>query len=785
MVLHGFEVTDPIRNFSDYGFTMCSTSAGINQSIWEALGLRHQFWDICNHTVGAVEYDGKFHMVDNAFSNLVTNEDGVTLASVEEAGANSASLVLSHSLYSTSPNGFLSGSDTARPLSAYATAFCSHGLKRRDYYYNWSSGHRYVLNMRDDESYTRYYRRLGTTREYWVGSESVKSPDPNVTNEIDPANNFGVRGNGSWSFSPKLTAAAWASAAYSAINIRAAASGGLRPDVPGQISRVVYKVQAANPITSQKIRAQFSRTDARATATIAISLDQSRTWTDVADVGSTVGTAVDIAADLRDALNGAYEMLVRIQMTTTAAAPQGVILKSLQIDTLTQLNAHALPQLNLGRNEIYVGAGDQSDTMVLWPDLRGDLWKKDAYASQNLASQPIPLNRIYTAVVFPAVLMQDAYLVYRMDAPTDITRLVYGGRLYNYRAGSYIDFLHSFDGGTTWILSCRFADVSAPWDAIHYETVTNVPQGVRSVLFKFLFHNTAIEPTHVTGLYSVRMEVNHQPIVTGSKPVEVTFRWKEIGADRTLVERAHKQLITALPSRYVINVGGSDHPVMESMKLNLEGSGDSAPLGYSDGLDTGGQKYIYRQQVVGTNYAVGKPYQFSRPPTGWQGSANATNTTVLTDGVVGAPETGGKSYWWGQCWGSGLDVDFQIDLGQPRTLGAFRAHLFGWPPWDALRGEVKDRVEIQTSTNGSAFISQGTLETSLWRKDIPINHMLMDKETTASAWNFELLLTTPVTARYVRYHVTPKRIVCLSELQALDRIDYQPFDIRIAMPAAP
>ena len=28
IVLHGFEVTDPIRNFSDYGFTMCSTITG-------------------------------------------------------------------------------------------------------------------------------------------------------------------------------------------------------------------------------------------------------------------------------------------------------------------------------------------------------------------------------------------------------------------------------------------------------------------------------------------------------------------------------------------------------------------------------------------------------------------------------------------------------------------------------------------------------------------------------------------------------------------------------------
>ena len=92
MVLHGYEVTDPIRNFNDYGFTMCSTICGINQALYEALGLRHQFWDICNHTVSAVEYDAMFHMVDSSMSNLVTRDDGATLASVEEIAANSARL---------------------------------------------------------------------------------------------------------------------------------------------------------------------------------------------------------------------------------------------------------------------------------------------------------------------------------------------------------------------------------------------------------------------------------------------------------------------------------------------------------------------------------------------------------------------------------------------------------------------------------------------------------------------------------------------------------------------
>ena len=111
--------------------------------------------------------------------------------------------------------------------------------------------------------------------------------------------------------------------------------------------------------------------------------------------------------------------------------------------------------------------------MVLWPDLRGDLWKKDVYDSSNIAAQRSRCRAQYTRGRLPGGADdQDAYLTYRLDAPTDITRLVYGGRLHNYQTGSYIDFLHSFDDGATWTRSYRLTDVSKPYDVIHYETVT-------------------------------------------------------------------------------------------------------------------------------------------------------------------------------------------------------------------------------------------------------------------------------------------------------------------------
>jgi hypothetical protein len=70
MHLHGMALTDPIRQFNDYGYTMCSTISGINQSIWEHMGLKHRYWDISNHTVAEVFYGGRWHMYDSSLSAL-------------------------------------------------------------------------------------------------------------------------------------------------------------------------------------------------------------------------------------------------------------------------------------------------------------------------------------------------------------------------------------------------------------------------------------------------------------------------------------------------------------------------------------------------------------------------------------------------------------------------------------------------------------------------------------------------------------------------------------------
>src|SRR5438552_15488868 len=87
MIVHGNALSDPIRQFNDYGFTMCSTISGINCSIWDAMGFKVKYWDIRNHTVPEVEYGGRWHVYDNSMAAPYTLCHGRPIGGVAGLGA--------------------------------------------------------------------------------------------------------------------------------------------------------------------------------------------------------------------------------------------------------------------------------------------------------------------------------------------------------------------------------------------------------------------------------------------------------------------------------------------------------------------------------------------------------------------------------------------------------------------------------------------------------------------------------------------------------------------------
>ena len=796
MYLHGTALTDPIRQFNDYGYAMCSTIAGINCSIWDAMGLKVKYWDIAMHTVSEVFYNGRWHMYDNSMSALYTLCDGKTIAGVQDIGQKGGCeasvgkvepghIAKYHCLYATSKNGFLTGADCARSLEHEYHCFNPNALKFRYYYNDWDRGHRYILNLREDEVYTRHYQRTDVNTPhgvqqhpkrpkyladpgYYVANKGGK--DPEVVNT-----RYRIRGNGRWSWKPKLTASEYRKVVVSAKNIVPFDLAGLRPDTARKTAEVVFKVQGANVITSQVVKlGVFCKSEDDALK-LSVSTSNGLVWQEAWDAKETGSSAVSVR--LVEQVNGAYEVLLRVSMRA-AENPDDVALKSFEVETRTMLNSKTQPQLKLGRNIVYVGLGDQSDSIVLWPDLQADKWKPYAVEHENIVSRE--QHPGYMGVMHAVKANQEAHVVFKVDAPRDITKVTYGGRLYNRAPRSHIDFLHSFDGGKTWRKSYSLTDTKPPWDVMHYETVERVPAGTRSVLLKYLLNSSGVG-SNVCSIFSVRMEVNHQLADRAFKPIEVTFNWSERQEDYSLVERSHTQLVETTPFRYTIDVGGADHPVVNWLRVNLAGAVPNVRYGYSDGKDIpDAEKFVGQRVTYGKNLAEGKSYTLSHPSIkNW--GAGDPDGKKLTDGVVGPPYAGGNSYRWGACWNSRTNPVITLDLGEPMACASFGMDFHGYPWWDALKGQVKDKVEVLTSLDGEAYNSQGHLKTDLRWKDLPANHMWPDDEKI-TGHTFRLIPEEPVTTRYVQYKVTNPRIFDCTELEVLDSVKFEPFDLRIALP---
>ena len=314
VVLHGMELTDPIRQFNDYGYTMCSTISGINCAIFAALGRPVKFWDISLHTVMEAEFDGKYHMFDNSLSALYTTCDGKTLAGVAEIGAPGACeksggkvepghIAKYHCLYSTSPNGFLTGCDTQRSVAEEYRCFNPNGLKYRYYYNNWDLGHRYILNLRPGERYTRYYHRLDADSPNKVpqgkqGKPGKKGSDADPAHFAGPTDyeaanpRYHIRANGLRSFVPELSGQGLATSAEWMSGVRAAEGGGVEPTAAGKPGEVVFKIDGANVITSMLIEASFVCETAIDLTAISVSTNNGVTWKEVWNSGKAQGWRV-------------------------------------------------------------------------------------------------------------------------------------------------------------------------------------------------------------------------------------------------------------------------------------------------------------------------------------------------------------------------------------------------------------------------------------------------------------------------------------------------------------
>jgi hypothetical protein len=764
-LLHGTPVHDPIMFYNDFGYSLCSDYAALNNALWHEMGLPVRLWDITAHTVSECFYDGRWHLFDNSMSAYYTLCDGKTVAGVEDVGKPGACaasggreevahIAKYHCVAATSPNGFLSGCDTQRSLQEEGEyVFNTNRLKYRDYYNGFELGHRYQLNLRPAETYTRYAKPLGTTADYYLPLPDGASPQ-----------DLGTFGNGEWVYTPDLTKTSTAAEAFGPCTAAFTARGLVAK--PGKSAgQVDFLISAANIVTSAKVILTYDIPGAGGQVKVFTRADWSSVYGGRVLDRATAGLKTE-EIPLRS-VAGTHQYIVSLHVTG------GARIRRAEIHTLTQLNKLALPALSLGRNAIDVIEGDPTDAIAVWPNLEKGHFRDSCAGSENVASGEAADWHGCLWLEKPGV----GHLTYEVASPGAMTELTYGGRFYNRAPGSSITLEHSFDGGKTWTKQWTLTDTQRPWDTVHFETV-KAPPGVTHARVRYTLCSSVAGSFEGCSLYSIRAEAKYHPRNAKFQPLDVTYHWAELHGGKW-VERAHTQLITQPQQSYALAVGGEDEPRLTSIAVRPAAPAAKTAYGYSDGVTATTRRPERVRHVWGADLALGKHYTFSTPSgDNWDGGD--PELVKLTDGVVASTYGGGTTYRWGPIWKPGDNPEITLDLGAPQTVAAARIHVTGYP-YDLYNGPYCT-VEVLTSLDGQTFQSQGSFQTKARSVDLDGDFLNQERGGFESLI-FPLPLPQPVTARYVRYKVTnPEMFFDTSEVMVYDSVRAEPWREPLMMP---
>ena len=817
-VEEGRHLLDPILHYNSYGAMNCGIISSLNISSWLELGFQARYIQLGDHTVSEVSWNGgqSWHLFDSSMSFYCYNHEGQVASCDEIKQAHGCELsggkvepghfylyhgappLVSH----LGPGGWRFAADQpvnyARTLQNGADSY-TDGFSVDRYCQVARRGHRYVLNLRPYESYTRHWRPLDDAQH---GGDTAAN-DPNyfrpLANGSDPDDQHGlnnIRGNGVWLFAPDLAAADRDALFYDSQNIAEVAVGStaieLHPAEAGDQASVTYRISAANVITSLWIDADAFRNDTADQLRISVSRTAGIRWQQVWQ-SDTLGQQ-PIALALRDQVAGVTQCLVRIEMFA-AERPDSVGLGRLKFRAITQLNRRALPKLTLGSNQVVLAADEQLETTELWPPLHDGKYRETVYAESGVFSDQQPDGQ-YKATLGAGVNGQPGWATWRLAVPTDIVDVTLGAISTNRSARSYVSLQYSWDGQQFDEFD-RKEDGEAPFDKQVLRTFAAqaVPAGARQTFFRgeFFCQNGAAT-YNMPGIQDLLMRLRHRPRRAAQQVIEVTYHWTEHRVEGD-VARSHTELVARLPHRYTINTAGRRDPTMNWVRLNFVGHGpaDEHPLGYSDGQDVGSvaeyPKVAYHWKKC---LSAGRSYTTSRPSSAALGNGD-TDGCELTNGVVVAPTDHVRTKQVQAAtafWDEGEPVAIVIDLGQVQPVAG--ARIATHQP-NAQYGHPQS-VDVAISTDGRSWTPVGSIEHDdlfkppgdyeAWEHDD--NPRFADLPATGRlAYLYPLVLERTSSARYVRFVCTPQtgRGMGLSELQVFDHVDVTPWPAEIKLPS--
>ncbi|HYF48091.1 MAG TPA: hypothetical protein VEJ63_01700 [Planctomycetota bacterium] len=345
-------IRDPVKMINVYSLGYCDMLGPTMEGVMRDAGIgkaRTVTLPGLSHVLCEVNTGERWHYLDLDLRAVFRREDG-TLGSMEEAKTDD-------SLWKT-PRGplFFPLDNVANMRKQYATA-------KVEYRYGVNmGGHTIDFVLRRGESFTRWWKPQGGR---WHNHETYnKGPQRDIL-EREPRGpkckhagevfTIHTHGNGRFIYKPNLTnkSGDFADGVFSSENVQAS-SDGLTLKAAGEGS-AVFEVRSPYVIAPlvgdpEKLdddkEASVVSLDA-AGVSLALSLDNGLTWTDVALANGKV--------DLTPHVSGRYGYLLKLKFS---GEPAKSIVKALEITTWVQLHPAALPTLQKGKNEMQYVTGD-------------------------------------------------------------------------------------------------------------------------------------------------------------------------------------------------------------------------------------------------------------------------------------------------------------------------------------------------------------------------------------------------------------------------------------------
>jgi hypothetical protein len=813
----------------------CGIISLLNIACWRQLGwgspsqraamgdpYQARYVQLGDHTVSEVSWDnGKtWHLFDSSMSIYCYNHEGQVASCDEIKEAHACALSGGKSepghyyLYHYAPacgthpgpSGWRGAADQPvaflRTLEAGASSY-TDGFDVDRYCQCARYGHRYVLNLRPYESYTRYWTPLNRDRQGTEadGDLAYFRPMPDGSDPDGPHGENHIRGNGRWVFEPNLATGDCRKVFYEDQAVALRSEDGVGPNLHPQHSattaRVIFKVYAANVITSMRIEATGRRATDDALR-LCVSRDAGLHWQTVWSAEGTGPQTMRIM--LRDEVAGVTQCLIRIEMRA-AQNSADVGLDSFRAVTITQLDRLTLPKLTVGTNEILLRADEQVETTELWPVLHGGAYRQTAIEEDNVFSDKQP-DGMYKATLGAGANGQECSVTWRLTVPTDITSATYGVISTNRTPQSWVALRRSWDGVDFEPFHLN-KDGDFPFDEQVLQSFGDATPSTRQAYFRGVFFCKSGAATYnMPGIQDLLLRVCHKPRDAVFEPVEITYRWTEHRAEGDVV-RTHTELVQSLPHRYTIHVAGRRDPTTHWVRMSLRGygpNGQAGHPGYSDGMDVGPgwerTKVVYRW---GRNLSLGKPYTASRSAGASSGNPDSDGRE-LTNGIIIAPTDyvrdktvqAATAFWPAaqRPFGPGGEpVTFVVDLGGEDRIAGVRVSTHQ-PHADFCHPAS---VEVAVSEDGRQWQLAGTIRhDDLWNPPGDYEPWEHDDSPVYAglpacgrlAYSFPLVFPKPLRGRYVRFVCEPLegKGMGISELQVFEQIEVTPWPADIRLP---